>query len=113
MNLIIGGIILWIASKIFPRTVQIADFKTLVIAIVLLSVVTVLVAVLCYVIAIISALAGNFGTTLISIIAVLFANVIAMYIISDYLVGFNIVGFWPKVILSICFSAFYISKQKQ
>ncbi|MBR2997401.1 phage holin family protein [Candidatus Saccharibacteria bacterium] len=109
MNLILGGAILWATSKLFPAIVQIADFKTLVIALVLLSITTVVIGLLCLGGIAIGLLAGDIGSVVIGMIAILFANVIAMYIISACLDGFNIVGFWPKVILAICFSTFQVN----
>ena len=113
MNLVISGVILWIASKLFPAIVQISDFKTLVIAIILLSVVTVIIGLLCLAAVLTGLLAGDASSIIIGMFAILFANVIAMYVISDYLSGFNIVGFWPKVVLAICFSTFQINLSEQ
>ena len=46
--------------------------------------------------------------TIIGLILLLFSEVIAMTILSDSLDGFMIVGFWPKVLLSICFFLFHL-----
>jgi hypothetical protein len=109
MNLIIGAIILCAASRLFPETVQVSNARTLIIAILLLALVTFLIAIICLILILVGVSTGSLSFTCIGIVAALFANVIAMYVISNYLPGFNIVGFWPKVLLAICFSTFRIN----
>jgi uncharacterized membrane protein YvlD (DUF360 family) len=112
LNLLIDGLILWAGSKIAPDVVQIGGFGTLVLATVLLSVVTFLVMLACLAIAGIGALCENLAWAIIGVVAVFFSGIIAMSLLSSWLPGFAIIGFWPKAIIAICFSIFELSKPK-
>lgn len=108
LNIVIRGFILWVASLLFPETFQINDMRTLVLATVLLWVVSLIIELLC-------ALAMGAGIALDNVIIVicgltllLFSEVITMTILSNNLDGFMIVGFWPKVLLSICYSMLFL-----
>ena len=106
LNLVIGGLVLWAASRLFPATVQIDGTRTLILATVLIWVVSLDIGLLCLLIMRIGAVFENWLWVIIGIILVLFSEVIAMTILSNHLNGFMVVGFWPKVLLSICFSLF-------
>lgn len=106
LNFVIDGLILWAASKLFPQTVQIDGFGTLVLATLLLTVIAVIVGLLCVLVAAIGAACDNAIWLIIGFVALLFSGVIAMTILSNNLGGFNIIGFWPKVLLSLVMSLF-------
>ena len=108
LNLVIGGLVLWAASRLFPATVQIDGTGTLILATVLIWVVSFVIGLLCLLIMGIGAVLENWLWVIIGIILVLFSEVIAMTILSNHLNGFMIVGSWPKVLLSICFSLFHL-----
>ena len=108
LNLVIGGLVLWAASRLFPATVQINGTGTLILATVLIWVVSFAVALICILIAGIGAVFENWIWIIIGIILVFFSDIIAMTILSKNLDGFMVVGFWPKVLLSICFALFHL-----
>ena len=112
LNLIIDGLILWAASKIAPDVVQISGFGTLVLATILLTVVTVAVGLLCIGVAGIGVACDNVLWAIIGVVAVFFSGIIAMALLSSWLPGFAIIGFWPKVLISLCCSLFELSKPK-
>lgn len=101
LNFVIDGFVLWAASKLFPQVVQIDGFGTLALATFLLTAIAVVVRLLCVFVEVIGAACDNVIWLIIGFVALLFSGVIAMTILSDNLEGFNIVGFWPKVLLSL------------
>ncbi|MBQ9018642.1 phage holin family protein [Candidatus Saccharibacteria bacterium] len=109
LNFVIDGLILWAASKLSPHTVQIDSFGTLVLATFLLTVIAVIVGLLCILIAEIGMACDNALWLIFGFVALLFSDVIAMAILSNSLGGFNIVGFWPKVLLSFVMFLFELS----
>ena len=111
LNLIIDGLILWAGTKIAPDVVQIEGTGTLILATVLLTVITTVVALVCVAIMGIGAACENVTWTIIGLVAVFFSNVIAMWLLSMWLPGFAIVGFWPKVLISICCSLLELSRK--
>ena len=108
LNLVISGFVLWAASRLFPATVQIDSMGTLVLTTILLWVVSLIIWLLCILVMGIGAIFENAIWVIIGFILLLFSEVIAMTILSNNLDGFMIVGFWPKVLLSICFSLFQL-----
>lgn len=103
LNFVLVGFILYVASCLFPETVQIDGFWTLVLATVLFEVVSLFIGVICIVAVAIGATFKNALWIIIGIIVLLFSEVITMYALSNFLDGFTIDGFWPKVLLSVCF----------
>ncbi len=113
LNLIVDGVVLFAASKIAPNVVQIDGFGTLVLATILLAIVTVGVALVCAAVAGIGAVCGNAIWAIVGIVAVFFSGIIAMALLSNWLPGFAIIGFWPKALISICFALLELSKPKE
>ena len=109
LNLAITGVILWIASSLFPATVQIDSIKTLALATFLIWIISSMIAFLCAFMAVIGMAFEKWVWVILSVIFIFFSEVIAMTILSNDLGGFMIVGFWPKVLLSICFSIMHLS----
>ena len=60
-----------------------------------------IVGLLCALVAAIGVVYGNALWLIIGFVALLFSDVIAMTTLSNNLGGFNIIGFWPKVLLSL------------
>ena len=106
LNFIICGFILWIAAHFFPATVQIDSMGTLALATILIWVVGIVVGLLCLLMFGVGALFENIPWVIAGIILALFSDVIALTILSNNLSGFMVVGFWPKVLLSVCFTLF-------
>ena len=105
INLVITGAILWAAAKWFPGCVQIKDFGTLVVATLLIWLATVVIILLCPIILLAGAATDNDIVLVVAFIAIcilfLFSQVIAITILSNMLDGFTVVGFWPKILISI------------
>ncbi len=104
LNFVLVGFILYVASCLFPETVQIDGFWTLVLATVLFEVISLFIGIICIITITIGATAKDALWIIIGIIASLFSEVITMYALSNFLDGFTIDGFWPKVLLSVCFT---------
>lgn len=113
LNFVLIGFILYVASCLFPETVQIDGFWTLVLATVLLEVVSLFIGVICIIAIAIGATAKDVLWIIIGLIASLFSRVITMYALSNFLDGFTIDGFWPKVLLSVCFTVLGLMLQKK
>lgn len=118
INLFLHGLILWAAWQLFPDTVQIDGFGTLVLVTLLLWVISLVIGLIAILIFGLSVLigAGDGLAALISAIVgivlcfglLLFADVIGLDFLSHQVQGFMVVGFWPKVLLAILFSVFSI-----
>ena len=110
LSLIIHGVILWAASCLFPDIVQIDSTATLILATILIWLISFVIGIICLLIIGVGAIFDSPVWLIIGIVVlfvmIVFADVIGMTIIGDYLDGFMVVGFWPKVLLSICFSIF-------
>ena len=118
INLFLGGLVLWVAWQFFPAVVQIDSFGKLVLATLLLWVITLVIDLVCVLLmgaGVIGMVAGGFpgvAIILVAIVLSLFAEIIAMTILSNNLDGFTIIGFWPKLLLAICFSVFHIEPKR-
>lgn len=110
-NLFINCLVFWVSSLLFPKCVQISNFKTLVIAVVLIWLVTLMIDLCGMMATIVGVVVVNPLLAVFSIIFVLFSDIIAMAILSSYLEGFMIVGFWPKFLLALCCSLLHCRKQ--
>ena len=113
VNFFIVGLILWISTHAFPEYVQIDGGSTLILATLLFFVVTALVilGIVFVVIVVLDDLPTMAFVTL--IVAMLLGGPIALTILSKYLNGFNVVGFWPKVLISFACAFFTISTKHQ
>ncbi|MBQ1373730.1 phage holin family protein [Candidatus Saccharibacteria bacterium] len=109
VNLFITGLILWIASKIAPEQVQIKDFGTLALATILLWITTIAI----YGISLLFMSSGLIFESCSWIILGFFimaaAKIIALYAISNWISGFNVIGFWPKFWIALACSMFTLS----
>ena len=114
VNLLLRGLVLWVAWQLFPNVVQIDSTQTLIIATLLLWLVTLVVWLLGFVLMSAGLIFGDVGWivawVVFSLLMVVFASVVAMYILDANLAGFMINGFWPKLLLSICFGIVSIDK---
>ena len=102
LNLVATGLILWVASWVFPSVVHIDGFLTLVAAAIVLWLLDIVVAIGCALLALLFAAMGIGGVALFAVIAILFSQTIALFLMSGNLSGFLVDGFWPKILLSLC-----------
>lgn len=113
LNLIIDGLILFAGSKIAPAVIQIDSTGTLIWATVLLTVVTTAVGLLCLAVAGIGVAFDNVAWMIIGVVAVFFSGIIALTLLSSWLPGFAVIGFWPKALICVACSVFELSRSKK
>ncbi len=109
IHLVLAAAIMSTAAQLYPESVQIKNFATLVVATILIWIVTGIVHLLCLI-------AGASGVAMESIflwimisVIDLSAQVIAISIMSAILNDFTVVGLLPKALISIAY-AFFCSK---
>lgn len=108
VDLFIEGIILWVASRLFPSIVHIDSTFTLVMVTLLLWLVAVIIRIGCVVVGTIGLFSGNLAMVFLSVTAALFANVFALVYLSNHLSGFEVVGLFPAMLLALCFSICHV-----
>lgn len=108
LNLIITGVILYLASIFFSDVVQIADTKSLILATLLIFVAEIVVVVVVFIMVAVSVFSGNVAGVVASIFAICFVEIIALSLVSAWVPGVTIVGFWTKFILAFALSVFRI-----
>ena len=109
INIVLIGFILWLASWLFPQTVQIDSMRTLVLATILLWLITAIIRIISVILVAVGVVNGNVIGVIIAIasfVCILFASVIGLVLLSNHLDGFMVYGFLPKILLAICFSIF-------
>lgn len=104
LNLFITGLILFAANWLFPDVVQVDGLGTLILAAVLFWLVGVVIAFVCTLVVVAGVLFENPLWVIVGFIAIFFIHVITLSILSATLSGFAIIGFWPKVLLSLAYS---------
>ena len=112
-NFFITGIILWLATWLFPKYVQIDNFRTLVLSSVLLFVAEILVVLIFFALIVSATLAQYWAGVLIGVIFVFFAEIVALSLLDAWPPGLNIIGFWPKFCLAFALSIFRIQDSNQ
>ena len=111
-NFFITGMILWIAARFFPEYVRIDGIGTLILAAILLFVAETVVALALFLFFITAALSQNWAAIVVIFAMVFFAEILAITLLSAWLPGLTIIGFWPKFLLAFAFSAFRISSSR-
>jgi len=105
LNLFANAIVLFLASLLFPSVVVICSLRALILAAALIWVISIVVVLSSLLITGLGIIYPDPFWIIIGIIAVFFAEVIALSILSNTLDGFAVIGFWPKVLLAICLTA--------
>ncbi|MBR2587275.1 phage holin family protein [Candidatus Saccharibacteria bacterium] len=103
LNVVINGLILGCVSDLFPEIVRIDSIEILITVAFLLTIITTIIQLLCVFIMIIVAPGNRAILLAIGIVIVLFSGIIAMSILNA-LEGFEVIGFWPKILLSFLVS---------
>lgn len=111
LNFIITGVILYLASVYFSSVVRIADTKSLILATILLFVAEIIVVIIIFIMMAVSFFSGNLAGVIASIFAIFFAEIIALSLVSAWLPGVEIVGFWTKFMLAFLLSVFRIPEK--
>ena len=106
VNLFVDGVILWAGSQLAPGTVQINGIGALIWATILFSLNTSVIVYLCRATSNLGLIFNQYAWIFASFVVVLFSGVIALTLLSSWLPGFAIVGFWPKVLICILCSIF-------
>ena len=100
-NLVVAGVILFIASRIFPEVIRIDSLETLTIIVFLLFVVETVVTLLAALITVLGYLALEWVAFVIGFLGLLFGEILALYLLSLWIIGFEVVGFLPKLLLAL------------
>jgi len=108
VNFVITGVILFIFAKFFPELVVIENLRALFIATLLLFIAESIVVIAIFVMMAASVITGNLGGIVGGIFAICFAEIIAISIVSAFVPGFYVHGFWMKFIISVALSIFRI-----
>ncbi len=107
-NFIITFVILWIAAYFFPNVVHVDSIRTLIIATLLLFLAEAVVVIILFIATIFSIMMLDWYAIIGTIIGIFFAEILALSLLSAWIPGFYIVGFWPKMLLALAFSIFRI-----
>jgi len=113
VNVIIVAGILWMATIFFPTKVIARGHYTILMAAALLSVAEILVMLVIFLMMASTVLTGNLVGAIAGIISIFFAEIIAISLLSSWLPGLTIVGFWPKFWLALAFSVFRIPSNNE
>ena len=110
VNLLISGIIIWGASKIFPDIMFVQDFKTLAWVIFLLWFLTVTISLFSIAMMLNGIFINGCGCSWIiaGFFMMAFSKMIALHILSAYTPGFFIKDFWLECLVAIMCSMFAI-----
>ena len=113
VNFFIIGLIFWISWKAFPEYVQADGVGAILVAVVIFYAVGTLVAIFVGMLVLATILVFEKWGVLICVIVALtggiFAEFLTLVVVSNVLSGFEVVGFWPKMILAFCCSVCTIS----
>ncbi len=104
LNFFITGLILFVANQLFPNVVRIDSLGTLILAAILFWLIGIAVVIVCAAIMFVGLFFDNPLWVIVGFVAIFFIHVIALSILSAALGGFAVIGFWPKVLLSLAYS---------
>ena len=125
LNVIINGLVLWAASKLFPQAVKIDGFETLACVALLLAGVTVIIGrvldvIECFGKLIVSKIKKKAVRVIIiiiispvTVVLPIIVGIITIIILSKNLAGFDIIGFWFKLLLLIFMFLLQVSGQNK
>ena len=108
LNVILTGVVLFLAALFFPNDIHIADAQTLVYTSILLGVAKVLVIILIFLTLVDSILSGDIAGAFSSILAAMFVEIYAIYLVDNWLPGFSTSGFMANFVLAFAISLFTI-----
>lgn len=109
-SFIVAGLVLYVASLLFPEVVIIGSFGKLVMATILICAIAILLLLfLVLILSIILMLARPFLLVIFAIIAMFVSLVAGVAAASALINGFEVVGFWPQVLLALFIGATTVS----
>ncbi|MBR1875060.1 hypothetical protein IJ798_01635 [Candidatus Saccharibacteria bacterium] len=108
VNFIITGLILYLAVELFPEVVIIDNMRTLIAATFLLFVAEIVVVFAILIFMLFSIFTQNYVGIITGFIGIFFGEILALSLLSGWLSGFMVVGFWPKFWLALALSVFKI-----
>lgn len=108
VNCIITGVVFWIASMLFPSVIVITGKYTILEAAVILGFCEIAVLLIIFLMALFTFFTGNWIGIICAFISVFFAEIVALSLLSAWLPGLTIIGFWPKFLLALALSIFRI-----
>jgi hypothetical protein len=108
LNVILTGVVLFLAAHFFPNDIYIADTQTLVYASLLLGVAKVLVIIVVLLALVGSISSGDITGAFSSIVAAMFVEFYAISLVEDWLPGFSTSGIITEAVLAFAISLFTI-----
>ena len=108
MNFFLTGLVIWLAAKFFPNSVYVAGIGTLAVITFSLYLVQLVIVVACFIMIAFSLFTQNWIGIIIGFFTMIFAEVIAIGILSNQMDGFYVNGFFAQVLLAFAISCFQI-----
>lgn len=113
LNLFIIGLILWVATKLFPGNVMIDSPKTLVIVTLAIFIVGTIIALLGFLLILLGIVTLNPATILLTVIVgvvvMMFSDAIALNFLAERIPGFMMRGTLTPYLLGLAFSIFSVN----
>ena len=106
LNLLITALVLWGASKLMPNAVQVGGFWSLLLVALVLSVITFLIQLACVGLMTVGVLFNGVFWVIAGVVIAACAGYFALSLASEWIDGFCITGFWPKVAVAVASDLF-------
>ena len=113
INLLITMLILFLSSVLFPANVRIEGFWNLLLVAFLIWALSAAIAYAIILIFAVGVLFENAAWVIVSFVALLFTNVIAILLLSRWMSSFYVSGFWMALLLSVVISLFSLSSPER
>lgn len=110
INVIITFALFWLGSTYFPESAHIVDTKTLILATILMFVIGYIFSWLFFVSCLLIPLGIGCLTTIVLFLAAIIITPIKLWILTHYLPGFEVHGFWTYVVFTVALSLFTIKR---
>ena len=108
LNLLITTLVLWGASKLMPDAIQVGGFWSLLWVALVLSAITFLIQLACFGAMAAGVLFCNAFWIIAGVVIAACAGYFALGLASEWIEGFSITGFWPKVAVAVASDLFSV-----
>ena len=113
LNFLITALVLFLAGKFFPANVWTESFGWLMLTTLLIWVVSSAIALLFVIVTVAGIYYESAAWVIVSIIGILFSTTITILLLSKWLSGFHVSGFWTALLLSLVISIFSFRKPSE